>query len=411
MDGQSDRRDAIRPRVLYDPARHEPLAAAPWSDAAAADAIARIADDALARFDPAALWPAHPLDEPRDADPYCMLYFGAAGVIYALRRLAAMGTPVAAGAFEPTVATLLDRNRLRTREFGADVPSLLFGDTGILLLQWQVAPSAAIADTIFGAVERNLRNPTLEQLWGSPGTLPAAIHMFERTGDRRWCDLLTRGVTILWEQMERVPEAGAWLWTQDLYGRTVRYLGGGHGFAGNVFPALRGAHMLPSDLVAGYVRRTEKTLRATALRDGGLANWPAQVAAEVDPKPPRVQDCHGAPGILCRLPNHAVPALDDVLLEAGELVWRAGPLAKGAGLCHGTAGNGYAFLKLYRRSGDPRWLARARAFAMHAIAQCDRMAATHGRRRYSLWTGDPGVALFAQSCRLADDAVPSLDVF
>ena len=105
------------------------------------------------------------------------------------------------------------------------------------------------------------------------------------------------------------------------------------------------------------------------------------------------------------------PALDDLLLEAGELVWRAGPLAKGAGLCHGTAGNGYALLKLHRRTGDPRWLARARAFAMHAIAQCDRMAAKYGRRRYSLWTGDPGVALFAQSCRLADDAVPSLDVF
>jgi hypothetical protein len=410
MESSSDASDRIRHALLYDPLRHEPLAAEPWSDAAAADAIARIADDAVARFDPAALWPMHPLDEPEDADPCCMLYFGAAGVIYALRRLAAMGTPFPARTFEPTLATLLERNRVRTRD--ADVPSLLFGDVGILLLQWQAAPSAAVADAIFGAVERNLRNPTLEQLWGSPGTLPAAIHLFERTGDRRWSDLLTRGVTILWEQMERVPEAGAWLWTQDLYGRTARYLGGGHGFAGNVFPALRGAHMLPPDLVAGYVRRTEETLRATALRDGGLANWPARMALPADgPRPPLVQDCHGAPGILCRLPNHMVPALDGLLLEAGELVWRAGPLAKGAGLCHGTAGNGYAFLKLYRRTGDGRWLERARAFAMHAIAQSDRMAARHGQRRYSLWTGDPGVALFAQSCRLADDALPTLDVF
>jgi len=48
---------------------------------------------------------------------------------------------------------------------------------------------------------------------------------------------------------------------------------------------------------------------------------------------------------------------------------------------------------------------------MHAIEQCDRAAATYGQRRYSLWTGDPGVALFAQSCRLADDAYPTLDVF
>jgi hypothetical protein len=48
---------------------------------------------------------------------------------------------------------------------------------------------------------------------------------------------------------------------------------------------------------------------------------------------------------------------------------------------------------------------------MHAIEQCDRAAATYGQRRYSLWTGDPGVALFLQGCRLADDAYPTLDVF
>ena len=50
-------------------------------------------------------------------------------------------------------------------------------------------------------------------------------------------------------------------------------------------------------------------------------------------------------------------------------MWEAGPLAKGYGLCHGTAGNGYAFLALHRRTGDARWLERARAFAMHAIGQ------------------------------------------
>lgn len=401
------------PAALFDPARHEALTSTAWSDAAAADAIFRIAEDAAARFDPDALWPTHPMDEPRDADPYCMLYFGAAGVIYALRRLTAAGTPFTPPAFEPTVMALLERNRARTRAWDDEVSSLLMGDVGILLLQWQVAPSRAIADAIFGAVERNLHNRTQEQLWGSPGTLQATIHMFERTGERRWSDLLTRGVTILWEAMEHVPEAGLWLWRQNIHGRhIVRYLGAGHGFAGNVFPALRGAHMLPTALVAGYVQRTEETLRATVFRDEGRANWPDRLPLPGEsPATTRVQDCHGAPGIVCRLPNCTVPALDDLLLEAGELVWQAGPLVKGAGLCHGTAGNGYTFLKLYRRTGDARWLERARAFAMHAIQQCDRAAAAYGQRRYSLWTGDPGVALFLQSCRLADDAFPTLDVF
>jgi Lanthionine synthetase C-like protein len=86
-------------------------------------------------------------------------------------------------------------------------------------------------------------------------------------------------------------------------------------------------------------------------------------------------------GIVTSLAALPDPRLDDLLVAAGELTWAAGPLAKGPGLCHRTAGNGYAFLKLFKRTGDERWLDRARAFAMHAIAQSDRDAAEYGRRR------------------------------
>ena len=94
----------------------------------------------------------------------------------------------------------------------------------------------------------------------------------------------------------------------------------------------------------------------------------------------------------------------------GELTWRAGPLAKGSGLCHGIAGNGYAFLKLFERTGDERWLDRARRFATHALAQAERIALANGRRRYSLFTGDVGTALFAAACLDLDPRFPILDV-
>jgi hypothetical protein len=90
--------------------------------------------------------------------------------------------------------------------------------------------------------------------------------------------------------------------------------------------------------------------------------------------------------------------LGDVLLAGGELTWRAGPLAKGPGLCHGTAGNGLAFLALFDRTGDEVWLARARAFAMHAAEQVGRERERHGRGRHTLWTGDPGTAVYLASC-------------
>jgi hypothetical protein len=57
--------------------------------------------------------------------------------------------------------------------------------------------------------------------------------------------------------------------------------------------------------------------------------------------------------------------------EGGETLWSAGLLTKGSNLCHGTGGNGYAFLKLHQRTGDSKWLDRARAFAFEIyLWQC-----------------------------------------
>ena len=87
---------------------------------------------------------------------------------------------------------------------------------------------------------------------------------------------------------------------------------------------------------------------------------------------------------------------------------QAGPpgLEKGAGICHGTAGNGYAFLKTFARTGDERWLERARAFAMHALEQVERLPG-----RYSLFTGGVGAALYAADCLDVRTAYPVLDGF
>jgi Lanthionine synthetase C-like protein len=84
-----------------------------------------------------------------------------------------------------------------------------------------------------------------------------------------------------------------------------------------------------------------RVLERTAMRGDGWVNWPpsADQPADLDFKV-RVQWCHGAPGIVATL-GDLMPL--EMVLAAGELIWRAGPLRKGPGLCHGTAGNGYAF--------------------------------------------------------------------
>ena len=159
--------------------------------------------------------------------------------------------------------------------------------------------------------------------------------------------------------------------------------------------------------------RALATLQATARHAEGGTNW----FPGINPKRPAdwlplVQDCHGAPGIVCRLATAPhTPEWDALLLQAGALVWHAGPLTKGAGLCHGTAGSAFAMLKLWRRSADAVWLDRARALAMHGWGQVERHRVAYGQGRYSLWTGDLGVACLLWNCIAGSDAIPTLDVF
>jgi hypothetical protein len=278
------------------------------------------------------------------------------------------------------------------------------GEAGILLVAHTLAPAAWQEEELLATVRSNAANPSVEFMWGSPGTMLAAQVMHERTGAETWRAAWEESAQGLFE---------AWhdtLWEQALYGKRFHILGPAHGFAANVYVLARG------DLLDGarrqeLERRAVASLAAHALRDDGLAQWPPSV--EPSSVPRRTQWCHGAPGIVASLATLAPgdDELTELLVAGGELTWRAGPLRKGANLCHGTAGNGFAFLKLFERTGDELWLARARAFAMHSIAQVERAGTEFGRGRHSLWTGDPGTALYLASCLDATAEFPTLDAF
>jgi hypothetical protein len=227
-------------------------------------------------------------------------------------------------------------------------------------------------------------------MWGSPGTMLAA-----RTCglDAEWQD----SAELLFDRWDTTSDT----WTQDLYGEKRRFLGPPHGFAGNV-------HALRGYVDDGLLReRVLRLLTRTAARDGGLVNWPPRDRPwEESESEARVQWCHGAPGIVATL-GDLMPL--ELAVAGGELTWRAGPLRKGPGLCHGTAGNGFAFLKLHELTGDQLWLQRARAFAMHAIDQARAARERYGQGRYTLWTGDLGVALYLKACITSESAMPTID--
>jgi lantibiotic modifying enzyme len=397
--------------MLFDPASHEPITERPWDERRARVAIAAVVADAESAFDEQSLWPAHPLDE-EDDEPLvavASLYLGASGVIWAFHQLERVGAVELHRDWAPVAVSLADRY-LSQPDFQdvaeGPVPSLLMGEAGILLVAHTMAPATWQEDRLLEAVRANAANPFWELMWGSPGTMIAAQVLYERTGAERWLEAWSNSADLLWARWHDD------LWLQDLYGRPLHVLGPVHGFAGNVFALARGDLLDPARR-AELERRAIATTAKYARRAGGLCQWPPALEAPRTPRAVRTQWCHGAPGIVASLASLAPhdEQLTELLLAGGELTWRAGPLEKGANLCHGTAGNGYAFLKLFERTSNELWLERARRFAMHAIEHIEQATAKYGRGRHSLWTGDLGTALYLHDCLTATAAFPTLDSF
>jgi Lanthionine synthetase C-like protein len=384
--------------VLFQPELHEPLTERAWDDAWAHDAIRKIVEDADANFDPDGLWPAEEWDSWQTTPPLKDLYVGASGVIWALdalrrRGLAETGIDLAAAARRSLEAW---RERPDFEQW-TDLPSqpesaLITGGGGPRLVAWRLEPSAELADELLVLVRANAGNEAVEIMWGAPGTMLAAKAMHEWTGEQRWADAWTEGAESVLAMRE---EDG--LWTNRLYGETFRSLTPPHGVVGNVAAIRQG---LDDERRQAIERETNEALAGYVVSEDGLANWPRREGVDAD----RLQWCSGAPGILACAHSY----LDEELLLAGaELIWQAGPpgTEKGSGICHGTAGNGHAFLKVFRRTGDEVWLGRARRFAVHAVQQIER----RGTGRYSLFTGDVGVALYVADCLEGRSAYPVID--
>jgi hypothetical protein len=392
--------------------RHRPLTQDAWNELAVRAAIEEIAADAIAHFDPDEFWPGHPSDDGvGDGSPN--LYFGAAGVIWALAYLHRIGATRVAEDFRPVLPKLLERT---ISKFETSSPtdhekhgSLLFGDMGTALLAMRLAPTSSLADLVHRRAEANIALPIRELMWGMPGSMVAAIHMAEMTQEPRWRSLFEMQAARLLAELEDTPQGP--LWTQDLYGRRDCWLGPVHGFAGNVIPLLGGWNWLTPTQQAQVAEFVPKTLAENAWRSEVGTNW--GVRSKRETAPTLCQHCHGAPGMVTTFADapFVTPEFDALLLDAGCFAWAAGPLTKGSNLCHGTGGNGYAFLKLYRRTNDPIWLDRARQFAMTAIAQYRGSQMVVGRGRYSLWTGDVGLAIYLWDCITGEPRFPMIDVF
>ncbi len=191
-----------------------------------------------------------------------------------------------AGAFEskrdylPALRELRDRDRAELernpplRQYMAhELGCYMLGEAGILLLDWKLAPSDEIARQLHDTIENRIGDPR-GLAWGASGTTLAALFMHEWTGEPRWQHLFFRHCDALWNQCQYDDDLRCFLRTHDLYRVTEKEIGALDGFAGTVFPLIRGRYLLADDRVAELVRRVVQALNTTVLCEDGFSNWP-----------------------------------------------------------------------------------------------------------------------------------------
>jgi len=383
--------------MIFEPTRHIPVERSPWNPLSAAAYI----EETFERTERAVAI-ASP-DQTR-----LPLYDGIAGVGWAQHRLHKMGFGDMTVDYLPLVEQAREKQAKNLRDHDAVSKALLVGELGFRLTEHNLAPDDHLLVSLVRVIEANEYNPACELLSGSPGSILVACSLIDDVPSLQ--SFIRRAVDQLEAQLcfSTLGDYRVWM-TRAPSGRFYDLLGMAHGFAGNSLSIIRAFPYLSDAAVSNWAETITRTFKRTASREGNLANWPVGIDGKF-----LVQQCHGAPGIICcvgELMNRGDDEFDRLILDAGELIWQAGALEKGSNFCHGTAGNGYAFLKLFRATEDQLWLDRARAFAVTAISQSKEARKKEGSGQPSLWTGDLGLCFYLESCIEQTAAIPTLDYF
>ena len=106
----------------------------------------------------------------KESEQVTCLYLGAAGVVWALDRLARAGSAARRRDWTPVAATLPERYAARPdfeEDLGGALPSLLLGEAGVLLVAHAFEPRPEFERRLLDVARSNVQNPSRELL-GAP---------------------------------------------------------------------------------------------------------------------------------------------------------------------------------------------------------------------------------------------------
>ncbi|XP_071803530.1 lanC-like protein 2 [Asterias amurensis] len=285
--------------------------------------------------------------------------------------------------------------RLKGRRF-----TFLCGDAGPLALGsillnklGREAESKACLDKLHQLHEACL-DPGLpdELLYGRGGYLYALLfaqsHLPDASIDVRIMEdvyrcIIKSGEAFSKRERSKSPLMYAW--------HDKKYIGAAHGLSGILCLLMQVTLPVAQEYLHSHVKPSVDYVLELAFPTG---NYPSSLGNNSDRL---LHWCHGAPGVIHMLLQAHKVFGDEKYLEAakrcGDVIWERGLLRKGYGLCHGTAGNAYAFVALYQNTKDNKYMYQAQKFAEWCLDY-----GKHGCRApdhpYSLFEGMAGTIYF-----------------
>ena len=238
-----------------------------------------------------------------------------------------------------------------------EVSTFLMGKAGICALLAVITKNEEYATMVLESTKNDPEE--FELLYGAAGTLYALGFILKHWPETTQKALIIASIQRIAEKTVEKKDGNNELHFRYPFHGGDSYIGAAHGIIGILYVLFQLREYLPNNDNI-FIPTLEYLIKLQF----PTGNFPAIEGPEVDDT---VHFCHGGPGavpMLClayQIYNH-----QDYLqaaLRAGEDIWRRGLLKKGRGICHGTAGNGYAFISLFNVTGEEVWLNRALIFA------------------------------------------------
>ena len=296
--------------------------------------------------------------------------------------------------------------------------SFMKSSVGVHAISYLISKSESDLNKILDAesiTKRNLSHPELYH--GNAGYLYTLLKLPEidnkiatllakrilqegkRGKERRFTKVSDRDTSLIPEKVRGMPLHWSWF--------LERHVGAAHGLAGILTVLTQFAisfkkneldadqTVFIEDLEAGirfsieFITADMRTFNGNyALRVDDCTGRCSQLYSGTE----LVQFCSGVTGVGLMLCKSLELEKSDLNLkfakDAGEVVWQRGILLKGDGLCHGTCGNAYLFLALFKATGEYIYFSRAVKFMKNVLERWN------GNTDNGLMEGNAGIACF-----------------